>query len=83
MKDEEITDPLVILIKMEHENNNLKYSIMKNRKKIQDKIKQEGRLQHYYAKKLGITQVHLSNYFHNKGNLSVEKEDKLIKMLGL
>jgi len=56
---------------------------MKNRKKIQSKIKQEGRLQHYYAKKLGITTVHLSNYFHNKGNLSVEKEDKLIKMLGL
>ena len=56
---------------------------MKNRKKIQSKIKQEGRLQHYYAKKLGITEVHLSNYFHNKGNLSVEKEDKLIKMLGL
>jgi len=83
MKDEEITDPLVILIKMEHENNNLKYSIMKNRKKIQDKIKDMGYKQTKIAEKLGVTTVHLSNYFHNKGNLSIEKEDKLIKMLGL
>lgn len=53
-----------------------------NREKINSKIKEIGLKKYKVAQSLGITDVWLSNYLTGKGNLSAEKENKLLKMLG-